>query len=131
MALAATPAINPGHEFHLQRRALELPEQDVHLFARSPIPPVIPAAQQPGGSDLSAFSPELKARIDSIVSIGDKARETLALADKKMESSGRSPLTPDEEKSTTPITGGQKLKLHILMGDQMNLQSGKGKKASK
>ncbi|KAK5670277.1 hypothetical protein QVD99_003294 [Batrachochytrium dendrobatidis] len=46
MALAATPAINPGHEFHLQRRALELPEQDVHLFARSPIPPIGMAPEQ-------------------------------------------------------------------------------------
>ncbi|KAK5673627.1 hypothetical protein QVD99_001064 [Batrachochytrium dendrobatidis] len=53
MALAATPAINSEHESHLQRRALELPEQDVHMFARSPIPQVLDSDSMPGGSGQS------------------------------------------------------------------------------
>ncbi|KAK5673635.1 hypothetical protein QVD99_001072 [Batrachochytrium dendrobatidis] len=42
MALAAVPSDSPEDNPNLQRRALELelPEQDVHMFARSPIPPV-------------------------------------------------------------------------------------------
>ncbi|OAJ45156.1 hypothetical protein BDEG_28317 [Batrachochytrium dendrobatidis JEL423] len=38
MALAAVPNSDSKDKFHLQRRALESPEQGVHLFARSPTP---------------------------------------------------------------------------------------------
>ncbi|KAJ8324324.1 hypothetical protein O5D80_006401 [Batrachochytrium dendrobatidis] len=99
MALAATPAINSEHESHLQRRALELSEQDVHMFARSPIP-VIPIAQGiadggtlsgiqqnptnavPGNSGQSIWTPELKARINGLANIGGKAKESIAQAER-------------------------------------------------
>ncbi|KAK6092999.1 hypothetical protein MT418_006986 [Batrachochytrium dendrobatidis] len=63
MALAAVSSGNSGHEFHLQRRALELSEQDMHLFARSPIP-VIPTVQ--GMSDGGTLSGIQQKLIDTV-----------------------------------------------------------------
>ncbi|EGF81978.1 hypothetical protein BATDEDRAFT_23755 [Batrachochytrium dendrobatidis JAM81] len=142
MALAATPAINLEHESHLQRRALELSEQDVHMFARSPIP-VIPTAQGiadggtlsgiqqnptnavPGNSGQSIWTPELKARINGLANIGGKAKESIAQAERNMGSSGQPLLNSQQKASLEKISqDGQRLKRIIDHVDKTGVHLG-------
>ncbi|OAJ40759.1 hypothetical protein BDEG_24459 [Batrachochytrium dendrobatidis JEL423] len=141
MALAATPAINLEHESHSQRRALELPEQDMHLFARSPIP-VIPTAQGiadggtlsgiqqnptnavPENSGQSIWNPKLKARLDGLVNIGDKAKESIAQAERNMGSSGQPLLNSQQKASLEKIAlDGRELKQFMNRAEQSEVYS--------
>ncbi|OAJ44717.1 hypothetical protein BDEG_27919 [Batrachochytrium dendrobatidis JEL423] len=67
MALAAVSPDSSDDKSNLQRRALESSEQDVHMFARSPIPPV-------------NMTPEEKAILKSMEEERDKLKDALEKA---------------------------------------------------
>ncbi|KAK6091701.1 hypothetical protein MT418_007820 [Batrachochytrium dendrobatidis] len=67
MALAAVSPDSSDDKSSLQRRALESSEQDVHMFARSPIPPV-------------NMTPEEKAILKSMEEERDKLKDALEKA---------------------------------------------------
>ncbi|KAJ8322512.1 hypothetical protein O5D80_001904 [Batrachochytrium dendrobatidis] len=103
MALAAVPSDSPEDNPNLQRRALELelPEQDVHMFARSPMPQVLDSDSMPGGSGQSDSLSQRRLirqqnleKIERMTVERDKLQKSLDAKRAKLRS-GLSPSDPD------------------------------------
>ncbi|KAK6091363.1 hypothetical protein MT418_008147 [Batrachochytrium dendrobatidis] len=128
MALATVSPDSLDDKSSLQRRALESSEQDVHMFARSPIPPVIPTAQQPSGSSQSVLGPKLKARLDSLVNAGKKAKQSIVEAEQKMLRMGGSSqplLTPKQQADVEQLEqNGKGLRQFIDESEKLGVRLG-------